>query len=411
MMSATALTESRATRVRSIPLPNATVVRALVISRLIIIATGALATIQGSRFRGWQAFDPSLTSSALSPIANALTATAVRWDAIHYLDIARSGYQSASDAVFFPLYPVLIHAVSWLTGSLVSAGLLVSLSSFALALLLLHRLTVLEFGPRAADATVVLIAVAPLSLFFSAVYSESLFLLLSVGAIYAARRDCWPLAAVLAALAAVTRVPGILVAVAVLLLLRGQGIRSWQSRAALALAPLTLVGFCGYLAARGFGWLAPIAGQLTLTHMHVLVGPFAALGFATGALLDGVRGVLGGAPLLHATLGGPFSRGFQSIVLFGELVGAGVALVAAFRRLPRAYGVYALLVLLACLTSPQLMQPLEGLDRYLLVVFPLWMVAGNWLAERRGALVLAGLASTALMIFYAYEFAAWAFLG
>jgi hypothetical protein len=57
------------------------------------------------------------------------------------------------------------------------------------------------------------------------------------------------------------------------------------------------------------------------------------------------------------------------------------------------------------------MQPLEGLDRYLLVVFPLWMVAGNWLAERRGALVLAGLASTALMIFYAYEFAAWAFLG
>ncbi len=76
--------------------------------------------------------------------------------------------------------------------------------------MLLHRLTREELGPRAADATVLLLSFAPLSPFFTAVYTESLFLALSVGAFYLARRQRFVLASVVATAATLTRVPGIL---------------------------------------------------------------------------------------------------------------------------------------------------------------------------------------------------------
>ena len=53
--------------------------------------------------------------------------------------------------------------------------------------MLLHRLAALELGERDARGTVLLVAFVPTAVFFSAVYSESLFLLVSVGAFLAAR--------------------------------------------------------------------------------------------------------------------------------------------------------------------------------------------------------------------------------
>ncbi len=54
-------------------------------------------------------------------------------------------------------------------------------------------------------------------------------------------------------------------------------------------------------------------------------------------------------------------------------------------------------------------QPLEGIDRYVLTIFPLWMAAGAWVSERpvlRPLLVL----GAALLAFYSFEFATWAFV-
>lgn len=173
-------------------------------SRLLGFAAGA-AGARTAWVTGWSAFDPQRITAGLGPVGNLLAGASVRWDALHYLWIAQSGYRHAGDTVFFPLYPLLVHAAAWLTGSDVRAGIIVSLGALAVALTLLHRLTTLELGRRAADATVLLIAFAPLSFFFSALYTESLFLALSVGAVYAARRDRWAVACLLAALAAVTR--------------------------------------------------------------------------------------------------------------------------------------------------------------------------------------------------------------
>jgi hypothetical protein len=54
-------------------------------------------------------------------------------------------------------------------------------------------------------------------------------------------------------------------------------------------------------------------------------------------------------------------------------------------------------------------QPLLGLDRYTLSIFPLWIGAGAWAIERRVLKPLLVL-SALLLAFYSYEFATWAFI-
>ena len=61
----------------------------------------------------------------MGPVGNALAATVVRWDAIHYIYIAQSGYKEVQDTVFFPLYPLLIKIGALILRSDVVAGVLI----------------------------------------------------------------------------------------------------------------------------------------------------------------------------------------------------------------------------------------------------------------------------------------------
>ena len=63
-----------------------------------------------------------------------------------------------------------------------------------------------------------------------------------------------------------------------------------------------------------------------------------------------------------------------------------------------------------CLWSPTTWQPLVSFDRYLLTIFPLWMVAGAWLSERERTRVLVTGVSAALLGFYTFQFATWVFI-
>src|SRR5204862_381589 len=94
----------------------------------------------------------------------------------------------------------------------------ISLVALAVGLRLLHRLTAMELGAPVADATVLLLAFAPVAFFFSAPYTESVFLLASVGAFLAARSGRWALAGIAAAVASGTRSAGALLLLPLLIL-------------------------------------------------------------------------------------------------------------------------------------------------------------------------------------------------
>src|SRR5215210_317854 len=183
-------------------------------------ASGGLARENAGKFDA-----PALTHAIADPVLAPLA----RWDSVWYLTIADSGYGDSSARVaFFPLYPLLIRAVGTVLGgshaALLIASFVVSLAAFLAALALLHRLTELELGRRLARPTLLLLAVFPAAVYFGAPYSESLFLLLAVGAFYSARSGHWAWAGTCAALASGTRSAGLLLLIPLAMLW-------WDSRA------------------------------------------------------------------------------------------------------------------------------------------------------------------------------------
>ena len=383
-------------------------IRAFLVSRAIVICAGMAGALAVPRRQGWARFDPLRVSDRLGAIGNVLAAPSVRWDSIHYLAIAGHGYAAATSTAFFPLYPLLIRVMGAATGSAPVAGVLISAVSLMVALGLLHRLTDLELGRRAADATVMLLALSPLSFFFSAVYTESLFLALSLGAVYAGRRGRWAAAGALAGLAAVTRVPGVLLVVPLALIYLKQHRRPGWRLGWLALAPAALGAYLAYLVARGYGALAPLVQQTGAQHQHRMAGPIETILAAVRTALAGVRALDLGR-IYRPTLGGPLPSGVESILLLAVLVVAVIALVAAFRRLPLAYGAYACAALLVSTWSPVAGQPLKSVDRYTLTIFPLWMVAGAWISERRLTRATL-LVSAVLLAFWTFQFATWSWV-
>jgi hypothetical protein len=395
-------------RLRRIPTAGALPARAFLASRVLVLAAAVAGALTIPRRLDWGPFDPTHITTRLGALGNVLASASVRWDSIHYLAIAAHGYRHRPDAVFFPLYPLLIHALGFALGSQVLAAVTISAVSLFVALTLLHRLTAAELGPRAADVAVLLVAFAPLSLFFTAVYTESLCLALSLGCLYATRSGRPRLAAMLGGLAALTRVTGVLIVIP-LAIMRLRSDRERRLRLAWVLAaPAGLAAYAAFLAARGLGALAPVLQQAGSEHLHRLTGPLDTLLLAARAALRGLES-LGRFPVYDPSISGPFSGGAESVMLLAVLAIALAALIAAFRRLPLEYGAYAGATLLVCIASPVSAQPLQSLDRYTLTIFPLWMAAAAWIAERRLTRPVLG-ASAALLAFFSFQFATWAFI-
>ncbi len=135
-----------------------------------------------------------------------------RWDAPHYLDLARDGYVTTGEArfwiVFYPLYPWLTRLVALvLRNYLVSAFVVSALASVA-AGLLLQRLAGLDDEEAIARRAVWFLFIFPTSYFLHIGYTESLFIALSLGAFLAARRGHWWAAGIVGALAGLTRING-----------------------------------------------------------------------------------------------------------------------------------------------------------------------------------------------------------
>src|SRR5438067_2308443 len=144
--------------------------------------------------------------------ASAIFTALQRNDANWYLRLATTGYHgNPMSPDFFPEYPLVIRAVSPVVlGHPLLAATNASNLCLLAALVFLYSLTAQEYSEPTARTTIVYVAAFPTAFFFLAPYSESQFLLLSVVAFWAARRDRWLMAAIAAAAAGLTRSVGIL---------------------------------------------------------------------------------------------------------------------------------------------------------------------------------------------------------
>jgi Mannosyltransferase (PIG-V) len=388
-------------------------------SRLLVWVAGCLAvSVLGTASGIAGGLDPVGVATSFGKVGNLLAAPAVRWDGTWYLQIAHSGFNSLATTRFFPLYPLLIKAASLVRIAPVIAAVAISMAAMFVALLLIHRLTVLELGEQVADLSVELVAFCPVAVYFSAVYSESLLLALTLGSVYSARRGRWALAGLLGCLAALTRVTGFLVVIPVVIMFL-YGPRTdaapvrhgpwWLPRYRLtpsvlwaALIPAGTALYGCYLKLRGYGLLAFEHAQTHLLH-HVFAFPVTTIWWAAedgwNQLQLGIRG-----------WGGTLSTHHQSVVGLVAVLLALLALCAVFRRLPACYGLFVLAGLLIPLSSPVVGDPLKGLPRYESVLFPLYMGAAAWAVERgvKRPLILG---SAALLVLFTAQFATWHVVG
>ncbi|HEY0516510.1 MAG TPA: mannosyltransferase family protein [Solirubrobacteraceae bacterium] len=363
-------------------------------SRLLVFAVAVVVVaIAGVDAGNERNFDQPALTHPFSGVLDSLLSPLARWDSAWYLDIAHSGYGGQSSA-FFPLYPLLVRLVATVSapGALLVSGYVVSLAALFGALYLMHRLVALELGSsELARGAVLMLALFPGALWLGAPYSESLFLLLSVGAFYAARTGRWAVAGVCAALASATRSAGIVLVVPLVILWWKSRDRRARDLGWIALAPAGLVAYSVYLAASigdGFAYL-----HLQAVWFRSFAGPLGAVPDGAVAAWDGLRQILSGqrAHVYFTAAGGdPIGVGWHNLELFGFLLLAIGAVVGVLRRLPVAYGAYVVAALALPLSFPVGPEPLMSLPRFLGVLFPLFM----WLAlvcrtPRRRAVVFA----------------------
>jgi hypothetical protein len=281
-------------------------------------------------------------------------------------------------------------------------------------LTVLYRLALLDLDDRAARLTVLLVALFPTSLFFSAVYTTSLFLMLSVSAIYAGRRERWPLAGLCGGLAAAARPNGMLLLLPLVIMYlygpraapRASSTQAWWrprfpitwSISWLALLPAGLVAFLGYLAIVHGAPLAPYRAA-TVDWGHAFAGPFGAVVRTIGALPGDVHGLLAGRARLVGP-GDPISWNVRDLIDMGFLAMAVAGLATAWRRVPLAYVVYSVAVLAQALSFPAPHEPMIGLARYMLPIFPLFMGLAARLSGRRPlTLAVLGVSGVLLAVF------------
>jgi mannosyltransferase PIG-V len=216
----------------------------------------------------------------------ALVGNYAQWDVNWYQGIAAHGYFSGrgpgpDSVAFFPGYPALLAGVHLVVRDWTVSGLLISAGAGAVALVCMTRLA----GERAA----LYLILSPAAVYLMVGYSEALFLALALPAWMAALRRDWQAAALLAAFAGLTRVTGLFL-IAALLLVAAARERGQRARALawLCIAPAGPALYEVYLWAGTGSWTAWFTASRNGWNLH-FVGPWTALrntwGWAFGGLI------------------------------------------------------------------------------------------------------------------------------
>ena len=285
------------------------------------------------------------------------------FDGVHYIGIAEKSYFAQFTQAFFPFYPLLIRTFNSLTGSSILSGLLISHLSFLAALIMGFKLFKLDLKPHQAKTALLFLLMFPTSFFFGSLYTESLFLLLVLACFYAARKRSFLLAGILGALASATRIIGIFLIPALLIEYLSQS-KPKRSRFGWLVNLLPATGLLLYM------YYLNISFHDPLYFLHAQ-GAFGAQRSGDKIILLyqvfwRYAKMLTSVPvntLLYYTVSQEFI--FAVMFLFLSLL--------SFKFVRRSYAVFSILAYL----FPPLTGTFSSLPRYVLVLFPAFMLLGN----------------------------------
>ena len=293
-----------------------------------------------------------------------------RFDSYWFLNIARNGYRyygvqeqmdkdrrvvtnKETNITPFPLYPLSIWLIDLAINELTLSGMLISLGCFLGALMVFYRMVRHDFGHRVAGRAVLYLSIFPTSWLYNSVYSESLFLLLTLLCLWRARQGNALSAGLYGMGAAATRLAGALVAlpVAVEFLFRDGRRPNWKyAFPAFLAAALTSMGWLGY-----FAYLRGLTG-------NIFVYFVAQRGWHKGFAMPWTA-------LLNLLGPGLFRSGMRVTHLAFLLLFTPLTVLGVKQLRPS----YALLLLLGFL-MPLCVTNMLGLPRYFMVLYPAFIM-------------------------------------
>jgi hypothetical protein len=320
-----------------------------------------------------------------------------KWDAPHYLDIAKNGYINIGDQanfiVFFPLYPTLVRFFTPDFNYINYSALAVSNACSIIAFIYLYKLAKHEFNETAAVKAVLFLSVFPTAYFLSAPYTEGIFFATVIAAVYYSRIGKWPLAGAASMLAALSRLAGLLLLpVLVIEYLHQKGWKLKDIRLDAIWACFAAVGFLIYL-----GINFSVDGNpfqfvvIEAQHWQTTMNPWVGLNNMYGWMLNASYPD-------NVTIGlAPFVFFFFGLAMFS---------ISVWRRMRPSYVIYMFLYWgIAVATSWGISVP-----RYIMAMFPMFLLAGASIKNKYAAGAIA-ITSGAVMCYFTFLFAvgAWAF--
>jgi hypothetical protein len=302
-----------------------------------------------------------------------LTNIWTRWDSGWYLRIIQHGYEwvdpskGPSNVAFFPLYPFLVKIFSFpFESNPLFIGTILS-SVFLLAgLIYFYKLVEIDYKRETAYRALLFLLIFPMSFFFVTFYTESLFFFVCVASLYHGRRGQFLAASIFGFFAAFTRLVG--VGLFVVLIIEYLQQREWRIskiRANIMYPWLVTLGLFAYMYMLKVRFGNALLFFQTQAAWHrSLQNPWPMLHEYYWPLVMNVATYSNRLELAHAFDFFFFVLGAVLIILCFIFVRTSYALFALFAFVP-----------------PILTGSLESMGRYLLVIFPVFILLarfGKW---------------------------------
>lgn len=299
------------------------------------------------------------------------------FDGVHYLTIAQYGYIEESTQAFFPTYPLLVR---WMTNLLATnvlvGGLVVSNFMLVVAMVLFWKLLRLDFNRAVSRLTIWLLLLFPTAYYLGAVYSESTFLVFVFGSFLAARRKNWLVAGILAAIASASRLVGIFLFPALLVewyqpqspgkkhslikLVK----KKWRELVFIFISPLGLISYMWYLR-NSFN------DPLKFLHVQSSFGASRTdkMVLLYQVIWRYIKMIFTVDPTSQLYFRVMQELGWSLVFLFLAII--------SFKQSRLSYALFSVLAFLA----PTLTGTFSSMPRYVLVMFPGFILLAQWLGR------------------------------
>jgi len=340
------------------------------------------------------------------PVNHFLLYPWANFDGVHYLSIAGYGY--ITEGVFFPLFPLLIRAISsifrnadafgvehFFTGLFLANGL------FLISLYIFYNLLRLDYSKNLSFSVIVLMLFFPTAFFFGSVYSESLFLALILSTLYFSRKKKWGWASLLGMLTTITRPTGILIIIPIMYeyLISEKIVQKFQKQSLLTFVTevknaivflLVPTGLVAYVKFNQLKWGDPLYfikahGNLANSRSVNSIILFPQTIFRYLKILFSV-------PLIQ------LEWWIASLELGMFFVASCLLYVAWKKKVRLSYLLFSITAFLVPVSSGTF----SGLPRYTIVLFPIYIALANILDSRKKRLIYFVIGGTLLFLLLMY---------